>query len=168
MAAGFSSSSSSVIMASSSETMLENEGRLSALIWTEKKRKPHGSELQEVGVTPKGAYVAAADGQVEESRWTVPRHPGKRVHVQAEVLKSQPSTAVSLERRAKRDGDAHLRARQDVGVGLDPSDDLTQDDSVRKDVHLSGEEGQTPPDLWTYGFTFSSYSSPLSTSGAIQ
>lgn len=37
MAAGFSSSSS-VIMASNSETMWENEGRLSALIWTKTRR----------------------------------------------------------------------------------------------------------------------------------
>ena len=34
----------------------------------------------------------------------------------------------------------YLGAGQDVGVGLDPPNDLTQDDPVRKHIHLQRDE----------------------------
>lgn len=33
------------------------------------------------------SYITAGDGQAEKGSWTIPHHPGKRVHVQTKVLK---------------------------------------------------------------------------------
>lgn len=130
------------------------------------------------------SYIAAVDGQVEQCSWTVPHHPGKGVYVQTKVLKSQATPCKQLPVHEQcRKNNTHLRPGQDVRVGLDPSDDLAQDDAVRKNVHLGGDQGQASqppphridvlgstfrPTRTFQRFTFSLYSSPLRTSGAIQ
>lgn len=94
------------------------------------------------------SYVAAGDGQVEERGWTIPHHPGKGLHVQTKVLQSQAmrcETPFYLSLIKEEQPNAHLCPGEDVWVGLDPSDDLTQDDAVGKHVHLRGErKGRGP------------------------
>lgn len=94
------------------------------------------------------SYVAAGDGQVEKAGWTIPHHPGKGVHIQTKVLQSQAMHSRTLlfaavMQHEATSNNAHLCPGKDVWVGLNPSNDLTQDDAVRKNVHLRGEEGQT-------------------------
>lgn len=48
----------------------------------------------------------------------------------------QTAARARVMQKKTRHGNTHLRPGQDVRVGLDPSDDLAQDDAVRKNVHL--------------------------------
>lgn len=48
-----------------------------------------------------------------------------------------------LHEEYKTHNNSHLCPGQDVWISLNPSNDLTQDDAVSKNVHLSGEEGRT-------------------------
>lgn len=43
------------------------------------------------------------------------------------------------------EGSGHLSARKEVGVGLDPGNDFTHDDSIGEDVSLKTEEHSMKP-----------------------